>query len=184
MGNSWQDLPGLPAQNCPQLVWRKENEFLPNCHFGGRLKRRTSIRREQKSIPRISWFFFSHQTPGRYELTIIKGSLTPIFYSRGFKTWERKECQDKFGRDAFRPPPFWPYFPAKKRKPIFPFSFLHLIVQSNLTRHSWNGWHIRNSFPKFFSLRPVSELSDIWPWGLIPIREISWRKARSGYGPG
>jgi len=42
----WQDLPDPQAQNSPQLVWRKENEFRPNCHFGDRLNRTTSVRTE------------------------------------------------------------------------------------------------------------------------------------------
>ena len=53
-GDPGQDLPGPQAQNSPKLFWRKENEFRPNCHFGDRLNKMTSVRTEQESIPEIS----------------------------------------------------------------------------------------------------------------------------------
>ena len=53
-GNPRQDLPGPPAQNSPKLEWGKENEFRPNCHFGDKLNKATSVATEQKSIPEIS----------------------------------------------------------------------------------------------------------------------------------
>ena len=49
-----RDLPGPPAQNSPKSMWRKENKFHPNCHFGYRPNKTTPERTEQESIPEIS----------------------------------------------------------------------------------------------------------------------------------